>query len=329
METQEVENGGEIIEEEPETEEEVLEEEQGEFSEAEEQEVEPSEESEEELKGEAQQEVNEQGEVGEAQGQAEAQETEKKKPQIAIFKAIIDVKTLKPLVSAIHSVLNADAVLQVTRDGIKLRQMDSTKTVMVDLYLSRMDFYDFDVDQEGLLYLNLDDLEEVLARAKRGNNITLKVSDNKLNFIIEGAVTKRFTFPIEEPEITEIPDLNLKFTAGVSIDPSELANALQDAKLFADTVRLEADKDKFVLSSGMDQKDVTITFADPSIVELKVESPTKASYRLTELEKFIDKVKPLFNRVTLEFGERVPLKVTGRTTDAELQLVLYLAPVVE
>jgi hypothetical protein len=159
--------------------------------------------------------------------------------------------------------------------------------------------------------------------------VTLKVSDNKLNIIIDGSVTKRFTFPIEEPEITEIPDLNLKFTAKVIVEPSYLASALQDARIFADTVRLEVDNDKFVLFSGTDQKDVTITITDPTIVDLYVESPTKASYRLVELEKFIDRVKQLFNHVTLEFAERTPLKVTGRMTDGQLQIVFYLAPVVE
>ena len=330
METQEVENGGEIIEEEPEVEEELLEEEQGEISETEEQEEESVEESEEELEAGAPQEGNGQGEADKAQGQAESQETEEteeKKPQIAIFKATIDVKTLKYLVSAIHSVLNSDAVLQVTNDGIKLRQMDGTKTVMVDLYLNRMGFYDYDVEQEGLLYLNLDDLEDVLDRAKRGSNVTLKVSDNKLNIIIEGGVIKRFTFPIQEPEFSEISDLKLKFTAKVSIDPSDLASALQDARLFSATVQLEADNEKFVLSSASDQKDVTITFTDPSIVDLNVESPTKATYRLIEFEKFIDKVKQLFNRVDIEFGERVPLKVTGRMPDG--QIVFYLAPIAE
>ena len=155
----------------------------------------------------------------------------------------------------------------------------------------------------------------------------LKVSDNKLNIIIEGSVTKRFTFPIQEPEFSEISDLKLKFTAKVSIDPSDLASALQDARLFSATVQLEADNEKFVLSSASDQKDVTITFTDPSIVDLNVESPTKASYRLVEFEKFIDKVKQLFNRVDIEFGERVPLKVTGRMPDG--QIVFYLAPIAE
>jgi len=303
METQEVEKQEENLEEElPETEEQ-------------------EELSEEELEV-AQQEGN-------GQGEAQGEETEEKKPQVAIFKATIDVKTLRYLVSAIHSVLSSDAVLQVTNDGIKLRQMDDTKTVMVDLYLDRMGFYDYDVQQEGLLYLNLDDLEEVLARARRGINATLKVSDNKLNIIIDGSVTKRFTFPIQEPEVPEIPDLNLKFTAKVIIEPSCLASALQDAKLFADTVRLEADNEKLVLFSGTDQKDVTITITDPSIVDLNVESPTKASYRLTELEKFIDRIKQLFNHVTLEFAERTPLKITGRVTDGQFQIVFYLAPVVE
>jgi proliferating cell nuclear antigen len=317
---EEVERQEEILEEEPEVEEELLEAEElgEEFLEAEEQEAEPPEEQ--GLEAEVQK--------GHGQGGVQGEGSEEKAP-LAVFEATIDAKTLRSLVGAVHSVLSSDAIIQVTHQGISLRQMDSARTVMLDLHLLAMGFYEFDVEQEGFLYLNLDDLDEVLNRAKRGNNVTLRVKDNRLHVVVEGSVTKRFSFPIQEPEPRELPDLTLKFTARVTMDPDDLVNTLRDAELFSAQFRLEADREKLVVYSGSEQGDVTITFSDPNVVVLDVEAPAKASYRIAELEKFLDKARRLFPQVTLEFAEKVPLRVTGTTPDHALTLRLYLAPIIE
>jgi proliferating cell nuclear antigen len=317
---EEVEKQEEILEEEPEVEEELLEAEElgEEFLEAEEQGGEPLEEG---LEAEAQE--------GNGQGGVQGEGSEEEKAPLAVFEATIDAKTLRSLVEAIHSVLSSDAIIQVTHQGISLRQMDSAKTVMLDLHLLATGFYEFDVEQEGFLYLNLDDLDEVLNRAKRGNNVTLRVKDNRLHIIVEGSVTKRFSFPIQEPEPRELPDLTLKFTARATMDPDDLVNALRDTGLFSAQFRLEADREKLVIYSGSERGDVTITFSDPNVVILDVEAPAKASYRIAELEKFLDKARRLFHQVTLEFAEKVPLRVTGTAPDHTLTLRLYLAPIVE
>jgi proliferating cell nuclear antigen len=308
----------EILEEEPEVEEELLEAEElgEEFPEAEEQGVEPPEEG---------LEAEDQG--GRGQGKTQGEGSEEEKAPLAVFEATIDAKTLRSLVEAVHSVLSSDAIIQVTHQGISLRQMDSTRTVMLDLYLQNMGFYEFDVEQEGFLYLNLDDLDEVLNRAKRGNNVTLRVKDNKLHVIVEGSVVKRFSFPIQEPEPRELPDLTLKFTARTTMSPDDLVSALRDAELFSAQFRLEADREKLVIYSASERGDVTITFSDPNVVILDVEAPAKASYRIAELEKFLDKARRLFHQVKLEFGERLPLRITGQMPDG--QLVFYQAPIVE
>jgi len=319
METEEVEKAEQVVEEEPEAEEFLEAEGQGEeLPETEEYERESLEE---ELETEDQE--------GNRQGEAQGEEPEENGVPLAVFEATMDAKTLKSLVEAVHSVLSSDAVLHVTNDGIKLRQMDSTKTVLVDLYLHKMGLYEFDVQQEGALHLNLDDLEDVLARAKRGNYVTLRVKDNRLHIVIEGNVTKRFSFPIQEPELREIPDLSLKFTARLTMDPDDLVDALRDAELFAETFRLEADREKLVVYSGSEQGDVTITFSAPDVVQLDVGAPAKSSYRIAELEKFLDKARRLFAQVTLEFAEKVPLRLTGTTPDHQLTVQLYLAPIIE
>jgi proliferating cell nuclear antigen len=309
MSMEEVEKQEEILEEEPEVEEELLEaEEQG------------GELPEEGFEAENQ-EVN-------MQGKTQGEGSEEEKAPLAVFEATIDAKTLRSLVETVHSVLSSDAIIQVTHQGISLRQMDSTRTVMLDLYLQDMGFYEFDVEQEGFLYLNLDDLDEVLNRAKRGNNVTLRVKDNKLHVIVEGSVVKRFSFPIQEPEPRELPDISLKFTARATISPDDLVSALRDAELFSAQFRLEADREKLVIYSGSERGDVTITFSDPNVI-LDVEESAKASYRIPELEKFLDKARRLFHQVTLEFAEKVPLRVTGTAPDHTLSLRLYLAPIIE
>jgi proliferating cell nuclear antigen len=317
---EEMEKQEEILEEEPEVEEELLEAEElgEEFQEAEEQGGEPPEEG---LEAEDQ-EVN-------MQGKTQGEGSEEEKAPLAVFEATMDAKTIRALVEAVHSVLSSDAVIQVTQRGISLRQMDSTRTVMLDLHLLGTSFYEFNVEQEGFLYLDLDDLDEVLDRAKRGNNVTLRVKDNKLHVVVEGSVTKRFSFPIQEPEPRELPDLTLKFTARATMDPDDLVSALRDAGLFSAQFRLEADREKLVIYSGSESGDVTITFSDPNVVILDVEAPAKASYRIAELEKFLDKARRLFPQVTLEFAEKVPLRVTGTTSDHTLTLRLYLAPIIE
>src|SRR3989344_3191611 len=104
---------------------------------------------------------------------------------------LADPKILKDSI-AIISDLVTEARFKVTKDAVELIAMDPANVAMVIYKLLSSAFVEYDVKEDVSLAINLNDLKQVLRRAKADDTITLEVAANKFKVTLKGGQTRTF-----------------------------------------------------------------------------------------------------------------------------------------
>ena len=109
----------------------------------------------------------------------EAAELEiQKAPEPSYFKLrIACAKELANLLKAVAVLADEPAVV-ITEDGLRIRSMDSSKIAMVDLFIGRSVFDEYEVDGgESTICVSLPDLLRLLRKVKKGEPAELALDE--------------------------------------------------------------------------------------------------------------------------------------------------------
>jgi proliferating cell nuclear antigen len=109
-----------------------------------------------------------------------------------------------------------------------------------------------------------------------------------------------------------------------------LREAIEDANLVSDHVRIEADKEKIVMNATGDIMGATIEFKTGGDVLLDMESkePSKATFSLSYLSEIVKAAVPTSEIVVIEFSTDMPIKMDFQQ-QKEGKLKFFLAPRIE
>ena len=235
---------------------------------------------------------------------------------------------LKDSISVISDLVN-EARFKITPQAIEMVAMDPANVTMVIFKLFSSSFTEYDVKEDIELGLNLNNLKQVLRRAKGSDTLTLEISqENKLQVTLKSKHTRTFAIPIIEFDEKEqkVPELN--FDVSINAPSSVLNDAVDDVDIVAESVSFIADKDRFTIQAEGDvsKAEIEINAGD----ETKIEAPgekTKARYSIEYLKKMINGSK-LANNVEVFFSKDYPLRLDYKVIDRVL-LSFILAPRVE
>ena len=237
---------------------------------------------------------------------------------------LAEPKYLRESVSVISDLVN-EASFRVTPDYIELIAMDPGSAALVIFKLLSSTFVEYKVDKEERIGLNLNNLKQVLKRAKPSDLITLEINEDKFNVSIQGRVKKRFSLPIIDLDEGEqkIPDL--AFTASVTTQSNLLNDAIEDASIVSDVVMFVAENSKFSILAKGDLNSVNIELKNDDKTKISVqEDMVKSRYSIEYLKKMIAGSK-LSDTVDIEFKSDYPLKLTYTEVD-KVSLSFILAP---
>ena len=241
---------------------------------------------------------------------------------------LAEPKYLKESISII-SELVTEARFKITKTGIELVAMDPANVAMVIFRLLASSFVEYEVEKDVRLSLNLNNLKQVLRRAKPNDMITLEVVDNKLDVTPKSKTKRTFSLPIIDADEREqkIPDLNFPLT--ITTNAEQLVEAIEDVDIVGESVSFIGESEKFTVSAEGDMSKAHIEIpADEttSITTIKSEE-IKAKYSVEYLKKMIAGGK-LSENVTLSFSTDYPLRVEYKVQD-RLLLSFILAPRVD
>lgn len=244
---------------------------------------------------------------------------------------VADVKLLRDMITSI-SILVDEATFKLDPEGMKLRAMDPSRVAMVDFEWPKTVFEEYQCDTPTKMCINVTELLKLLKRAGKDEVVELSLDDKtgKLQVKISGKYARNFTMPTLEASEEEVPTPKLTFNVKVKATTSGLSQAIEDAQLVSDHVKVEADAEKLVLNAAGDLMgaEISLQKGTDTILDLEVKEPSKATFSLSYLSEIIKAASATSDIGTLEFSSDMPIKLDFQQAK-EGKLTFYLAPRIE
>lgn len=244
---------------------------------------------------------------------------------------VSDAKLLKDMVTAI-SILIDEATFKIDPENLKLRAMDPSRVAMIDFEWPKTVFEEYTCTEPTKMCINISELLKLLKRAGKNEVVELSLDEKtgRLQIRITGKYTRNFTMPTLESSEEEVPTPKITFNVRAKAATEGLRQAIEDAQLVSDHVRIEVDTEKLVFNAAGDLMGATIELQKGSdtLLDLEVKEPSKATFGLSYLSEIIKAASATSDIATLEFSTDMPIKLDFQQTK-EGKLTFYLAPRIE
>ncbi len=235
---------------------------------------------------------------------------------------------IKDSVTIISDLVN-EARFKISKDSMELIAMDPANVAMVIFKLLSSAFTEYDIKEDVEIAINLNNLKQILRRAKSNDMVSLELLENKLKIQLKSNTTRTFNLPIIELEEKEqkIPDL--KFPVNINMQCNMLNEAVEDAGIVAESLTFETEPKKFNILAEGDLSQVKIEMKEDGAIKINVEGNSKirSKYSIEYLKKMVAASK-LADTVDIKFNKDYPLRLDYKEVD-KLMLSFILAPRVE
>ena len=235
---------------------------------------------------------------------------------------------IKDSITIISELVN-EARFKITKDSMEMVAMDPANVAMVIFKLLSSSFTEYDIKEDVEIAINLNNLKQILRRAKANDMLSIELAENKLKITLKSNTVRTFSLPIIELEEKEqkIPDL--KFPVNITLPCSLLNDAVEDAGIVAESLTLEAEPKKFnVMAEGdLSQAKIEIREDDSMKIGVEGDSKVRSKYSIEYLKKMVGASK-LSDNVDIRFNKDYPLRLDYKEID-KLMLSFILAPRVE
>ena len=242
-----------------------------------------------------------------------------------------EAKLLRDMATAI-SILVDEATFKINPEGMNLRAMDPSRVAMVDFEWPKTIFEEYTCIEPTKMCINISELLKLLKRAGKNEPLELSLDEKtgRLQVRITGKYTRNFTMPTLEAAEEEVPTPKLTFNVRAKATTDGLRQAIEDAQLVSDHVRIEAEIEKLVFNATGDLMGATIELKKGSdtLLDLEVKEPSKATFSLSYLSEIIKAASATSDIATLEFSTDMPIKLDFQQA-TEGKLTFYLAPRIE
>ncbi len=242
-----------------------------------------------------------------------------------------DAKLLKDMVTAI-SILVDEATFKINPETLKLRAMDPSRVAMIDFEWPKTIFEEYICTEPTKMCINISELLKLIKRAGRNEVVELSLDEKtgRLRVKITGKYTRNFTMPTLETAEEEVPTPKITFNIRAKATTEGLRQAIEDAQLVSDHVRIQADSEKLILNASGDLMGAIIELQKGSdtLLDLEVKEPSKATFSLSYLSEIIKAASATSEIVTLDFSSDMPIRLDFQQVK-EGKLTFYLAPRIE
>jgi proliferating cell nuclear antigen len=261
-----------------------------------------------------------------------AQHIHIKREEKEMFKLkVTDAKPLRDMTTAI-AILVDEATFKIDPDGIKLRAMDPSRVAMIDFEWPKTVFEEYVCQEPTKMCINISELLKLLKRAGKDESVELSLDEKtgRLQVKIMGKYSRNFTMPTLEASEEEVPTPKIAFNVKAKATTQGLSQAVEDAQLVSDHVRLEAEADKLTLSATGDLMGATITLAKGSdaLLDIEAKENSKATFSLSYLSEIIKAASATSDIATIEFSTDMPVRIDFQQVK-EGKLTFFLAPRIE
>lgn len=226
-------------------------------------------------------------------------------------------------VISIISELVTEVRIKFSESGMSIVAIDPANVALVSFKLPKSVFSEFNLDNNEVLGLNLDNLKAVLRRAKPGSSLIMESSDGYLKIDIIDKIKRNFSLALIDIEGEEKSVPSLEFLSQIQINPQDFVDAIEDSLIVADSCTFISEPEKFVIeAAGLNSARAEFSSDEVKIISGK----SRAKYSLEYLQKFV-KASKIADKIYVNFSTDHPVKIEFKNDGFELDFIL--APRVE
>jgi len=242
---------------------------------------------------------------------------------------LAEPKYFKDSISII-SELVTEAKFKVSNNGLEMVAMDPANVAMVIFKMLSSCFTKYEVKEAEEIAINLNNLKQILRRAKSDDVLTLETTeDNKLKIQMKSNTTRSFSIPTLEIDDKEQKVPELTFPMTVEMNSGLLTESVEDVSVVAESVTFLGEKSQLSVKAEGDLSKAFIEIKpdEQTLIRTDSDDKFKAKFSLEYLKKMIAGNK-LSDKVSLHFNTDYPMKVEYKIVD-RLALSFILAPRVD
>ena len=241
-----------------------------------------------------------------------------------------DARVWRYMVASIEKVID-EAVFLFTEEGLRLRALDTSHVVMVDLYYPSSSFSLYEVQGEVALGVSFDVLSKILKRATKRDALSIRFDGSMVEVAFTGRGERKFRFPQIELTLEKLPEPKIEFTVKFKMLSNIFREAIKDLGTIGEslTVRAFEGEDRVIMSGKGDigEAEVDLSLESQSLLDIDIESPDSSSYSLEYFDMMLQAAQAA-DVVGFSYSADAPARV-----DLEYQaggrLTFYVSPRVE
>jgi len=244
-----------------------------------------------------------------------------------MFSAVLDdLAILKDSMTSIAELLDETDIV-IRQDGIKMISSDRAVVVVVDFFLAREAFKEYNYSTDMRVGVNLLNLLKILKRA--GPNDIMSISiDKKIELKFTGSSSRVFTLPIIDVSKEELPPIDkLEFVSTFDIRSDVFSDGIDDADLISDTLVFMIAGNKLFVNADSDQSSVELELGDSAMRNFKSSDNSRGRYSIEYLKKIV-KSKKISEYVNISYSTDYPMRVIFSIPN-KTRLCFILAPRIE
>jgi proliferating cell nuclear antigen len=210
-------------------------------------------------------------------------------------------------------------------DGVKMRALDPSHVVLVDVFFPRESLEEYESNNESF-GLELDSFAEIIRRARKDDALSLELVGDKLKVSFKGKFLREFYEPTGEPSFKDLPDPKIDLKAEVRILPKVLAEAVEDVEMMSDNLTFEVTTGEFKIFSESEIGSASVEFqnGDEGIISIQSDGTQKGTYGIDFFSDLLSTIRSAEVAI-LSLSTDMPSKLVLELP-AGARLVTFVAP---
>lgn len=239
-------------------------------------------------------------------------------------------KTWRYVISSISKVID-EGVFVFSEDGVKFKAIDPSKIMLIDLFVPKESFTEYEVAKEEAINVNMEDLAKILKRVTRNDELAIEAKEGGIAVSLIGRGVRTFLLPSLEASYEEVPELNLTFTVRAKMSPNTFREIVKELKPIGDTIEFstKGSEKRMIVRSFSDivEAKVILSVEDGSLMELEADEDATSAYGIDYLSE-ITPVTQVAEEFKFEYGSEIPCKLSFALPYGG-RIVFYIAPRIE
>ena len=242
-----------------------------------------------------------------------------------LFRGKIDSFSLRTFINAISTITDL-AEIQITKEGLRVRTIDSNHVAMLDFLLHKKLFEDYSVIKEDSIIVDVFKVKEYLDKIDGMTDIHFS---NKLLSLKTYNIVRTFVLPNKDVEvIKKLPEI--KFESKIILDTvkaGEFITALEVAEKISSYVKISTSNRNAIIEACSDDENDSLM----AIVEGVAEGEAVSYYTdyIVDIMDAMGNIAIMFaqegelsKNIEIEFGNNKPIRIVCET--ATFLLAPYL-----